>query len=168
MRARILVALQDRPLTPRQISPLMEDVPLGTLYRHLNILLEAGLIEVVRERRVNGTLERQFALVMAADYLDNTDREQLTAEDIVGLVSVLTGVVQAAFQRYIRDASLPLSEGEASFIVKSLYLTPEEYAQFRQQVIELLAKAGREPSPEYERRFFGYFSVPDPEQDPIE
>ena len=163
VRARILVTLHDRPLTPLQLAAHLEDVPLGTVYRHLNLLLDAGLVEVARERRVHGTVERQFALVEAASFLNDTDREQLTGEDILGLVSSLTGVVQAAFHRYVREAPLPPREGEVAFLVKSLYLTPEEYALFRQEVLALLAKAGRRPSPVYERRLIGFFAVPDPD-----
>lgn len=163
IRSQIIVALNDRPLTPRELASLMEEVPLGTIYRHINILHDAGVVKIARERRVHGTVERQFALVEAASFLDNADREKLTAEDITGLVTNLTAVVQSTFHRYVRDAQLPPSEGEVAFVVKSLYLTPEEYAHFRQEVIALLAKAGRQPAPQYARRMIGIFSAPDPD-----
>ena len=160
-RARILVALNGRPLTPRQVAAYLEDTPLGTVYRHLNILHEAGLIEIVGERRVKGTLERQFALVEAANFLTESDIERLTADDILGLVAALTGAVQAAFHRYTRQADLPIKPGTVAFVAKSLYLTAEEYAEFRQHLIGLFEKARRQPAPEYERRLIGFFSTPD-------
>jgi DNA-binding transcriptional ArsR family regulator len=163
VRARIIVALNDRPLTPRRIAALMEEVPLGTVYRHLNILLEAGLIKVVGERRVKGTLERQFAVVDSASFLTEKERESLTADDITGLVAALSGVIQAGFHRYTERVQLPPKEGEISLIAKSLYLTREEYDAFRRTLITLLGKVGRGPGPEYERRMIGFFSVPDPE-----
>ncbi len=163
VRARILVALNDRPLIPRRIAAQMEDVPLGTVYRHLNILLEAGLIKVVGERRVKGTLERQFAIVDTATFLTEAERTTLKPDDITGLVAALSSVVQAGFHRYTMRAEMPPKEGEISLIAKSLYLTPEEYREFRGHLITLLSKVGRGPNPQYERRMIGYFSAPDPE-----
>jgi DNA-binding transcriptional ArsR family regulator len=168
VRARIIVTLNDRPLTPRRIAAQMEDVPLGTVYRHLNILLEAGLIKVVGERRVKGTLERQFAIVDSATFLSEKERANLTADDITGLVAALSGVIQAGFHRYVQRAALPPKEGEVSFLAKSLYLTGEEYGVFRRHLITLLGKVGREPGPQYERRLIGFFSAPDPEFAPLD
>jgi DNA-binding transcriptional ArsR family regulator len=161
IRAQIVVALHDRPLTPRQIAAQIEPIPLGTVYRHINLLLDAGIIEVTRERRVYGTLERQFALKDAASYIDEKEREQLTAEDIVGLVTALTGVVQSTFARYVQSHQMPPAPGELAFVVRSLYLTPEEYAHFRAEFIQLISKTGRDSSPDYERRMIGLFSAPD-------
>lgn len=163
VRTRILVALNDRPLTPRRIAVQMEDVPLGTVYRHLNILLEAGLIKVIGERRVKGTLERQFAIVDSATFLTEKERETLTADDITGLVAALSGAIQAGFHRYTASARMPPKEGEISLIAKSLYLTLEEYGEFCGHLITLLSKVGRGPDSQYERRLIGFFSAPNPE-----
>jgi DNA-binding transcriptional ArsR family regulator len=160
VRARIITALSDRALTPREIAAEMPEIPLGTVYRHINIILDGGLIRIVRERRVHGTVERQFALVEEAAYVN---REQLTADDITGLVAALTGVVQSAFGRYTRHAALPPPDGEIAFVAKSLYLTRDEYAELRQTIIAYLQKTGRTPSADFERRFIGFFSVPDPD-----
>jgi|GEM_PF-1310426 len=161
VRARIIVELSDCPLTPLEIASRMEDIPLGTVYRHINILLEAGMIEITRERRVNGTLERQFALVESQAFLTEEDRERLTGDDILGLVTALIGVVQGGFSRYVQHATLPPQPGEISFVAKSLYLTQEEYQAFRNELTVLLQKVGRTPSPEYRRRLIGFFMVPD-------
>ncbi len=167
VRAQILMELNDCTLTPRQIAILMPDVPLGTVYRHINILLQAGLIKIVGERRVKGTVERQFTLVESASFLTESERNNLQAEDIMGLITVLTGVIQSAFHRYTLTAELPPKSREISFITKSLYLTKEEYSKFLQQLTSLLGKVGRQPSREYERRLIGYFSVPDVESNVI-
>jgi DNA-binding transcriptional ArsR family regulator len=163
VRALMMMTIDDRHLTPRQIAALLEGVPLGTIYRHLNILLEAGLVEVVGERRVKGTVERTFTVVASEVYLSPTDREKLTADDIMGYVSTLTGTVRAAFDRYTRKATMPPKEGDVAFLAQTLYLTPEEYAEFRQQMLSLLGKVGRQAGPGYERRMIGFFSVLEPE-----
>ncbi|MBB6049376.1 helix-turn-helix domain-containing protein [Armatimonas rosea] len=162
IRVRIVTALQDRQLTPRQLSVFLDDVPLTTLYRHINLLLEAGLLEVVAERRVHGTVERVFTVVEAATYLNDEDRASLTAEDITGLVGALTGAVQEVFHRYVRHAPLPPPEGDVSFLVRSLTLSEERYLALRQYLLELMrAESCEAPQAGEPRRMIAFFSAPD-------
>ena len=158
VRARIIVAFSDRSLTPRDVAGQMPEIPLGTVYRHINLLLDAGLIRVVAERKIHGVTERRFALVEQQAYVK---REELTAEDITGLIAALTGVVQSAFGRYVQHTPMPPADGAITLVAKSLLLTHEEYAALRKMVGDYLKKTGRRASPEYERRFFAFFSAPD-------
>ena len=151
-----------RSLTPRQLSAYLDDVPLTTLYRHINLLLEADMLKVVAERRVHGTVERVFTVVESATYLSEEDRAQLTAEDITGLVGALTGAVQEVFHRYVRHAPLPPAQGDVSFLVRSLSLTGEQYQALRQYLLELMRfEAGQVPTDDGPRRMIAFFSAPD-------
>jgi DNA-binding transcriptional ArsR family regulator len=162
LRVRIVTALQDRQLTPRQLSAYLEDVPLTTLYRHINLLLEAGMLEVVAERRVHGTVERVFTVVEAATYLTEEERSQLTAEDITGLVGALTGTVQEVFHRYVRYAPLPPPKRDFSFMVRSLHLSEERYQALRQYLLELMRmETSQVPQEGEQRRMIAFFSAPD-------
>lgn len=164
IRVRIVTALQDRQLTPRQLSAFLDDVPLTTLYRHINLLLEAGMLEVVAERRVHGTVERVFTVVEAATYLSEEDRALLTAEDITGLVGALSGAVQEVFHRYVRNMPLPPPPGEVSFLVRSLYVTEEQYQALRQYLLELMhSPCNQAPEEGEQRRMIAFFSAPDRE-----
>lgn len=49
--------------TVSSIREELNDIPPASLYRHIKILYEAGGIEVVRERKVRGTVEKTYALV---------------------------------------------------------------------------------------------------------
>ena len=158
VRARLVVALSDRALTPREAARQMPEIPLGTVYRHINILLDAGMIRVVSERKVHGVTERQFALIEERTFVN---REELTADDVTGLVAALTGVVQSAFGRYVQTTPMPPEDGAISLVVKSLLLTRDEHAALRQMISDYLKKTGRQPSDEYERRFIAFFSTPD-------
>ncbi|MEI6431730.1 MAG: helix-turn-helix domain-containing protein [bacterium] len=158
VRARIIVALSERALTPQSVARQMPEIPLGTVYRHINILLDTGMIRVVAERKVHGVTERQFSLIETQSYVN---REELTADQIIGLVGALTSIVQATFGRYVRDHPMPPEEGAISLLVKSLLLTREESMALRKTMQEYVQKTGRKPSPEYERRFIAFFAAPD-------
>ena len=59
VRLRVVQAfLGERVLTTSQIAGELEDVPLGSLYRHVARLAGAGVLRVVSERRVRGAVER--------------------------------------------------------------------------------------------------------------
>ena len=44
--------------TTKEIASYLSDVPRRTLYRHINFLVDAGVLKVKEERRVRGGLER--------------------------------------------------------------------------------------------------------------
>lgn len=63
VRMKIIQSLiNGKKFTVNQIAERVKDVPQATLYRQLNTLLEADLIEVVQENQVRGTIEKVYAL----------------------------------------------------------------------------------------------------------
>ncbi|HYT79398.1 MAG TPA: helix-turn-helix domain-containing protein, partial [Actinomycetota bacterium] len=63
VRLRILKAfLGDRALTTSQLAAELDDVPAGSLYRHVALLTKAGILQVVAERRIRGAVERTYTL----------------------------------------------------------------------------------------------------------
>jgi Helix-turn-helix domain len=53
-------------LTTTPLAAELDDVPAGSLYRHVALLTRAGLLHVVAEHRIRGTVERTYALRQAA------------------------------------------------------------------------------------------------------
>jgi DNA-binding transcriptional ArsR family regulator len=157
VRMRIVIALNDQPMTARQVAREMQDVPLATVYRHFNVLSAAGLIEIEDEQRVHGILERRFALVQGKSLIR---ANEVSPDEIVGLVGALTSAVQSNFQQFACNAAFPPREGEISAMASSLYLTDEEHEAIRNSIRELIGQKGQTASPERRRRFLAYFSVP--------
>ena len=162
IRARILLSLGDRQLTPRELASDLGDVPLGTLYRHINVLLESGIIEVVGERRVHGTVERTFAIKPGGSLLSNEDRDNLTPEELTGIVQVLTMTINSAFSKFASAAPRPYQDGQFSMLAQPVYLTTQEVEELRATMRNVISKTGRAPGPGLERRVIGFFSVQDP------
>ena len=79
VRWRVVQALIGRSLTTGQLAELMPDTPTTTLYRHVGVLVNAGVLVVTDERRVRGAVERTYALNTAAADADNEapDRDRL-------------------------------------------------------------------------------------------
>ncbi|MCI2974699.1 MAG: hypothetical protein MP439_01290 [Ferrimicrobium sp.] len=45
-------------MTTAQIASELSDIPMGSLYRHVAILVKAGVLQVVAECRRRGAVER--------------------------------------------------------------------------------------------------------------
>jgi DNA-binding transcriptional ArsR family regulator len=79
LRIRILAILEDRVASPSEIAEQL-DAPLGNVSYHVRQLAELGLISLVRETPVRGTLEHHYR----ADIRPRiTDKAWSAAPDIV-------------------------------------------------------------------------------------
>ena len=82
VRLRIVKAfLGERALTTTQLAAELDDVPSGSLYRHVALLTKAGVLQVVAERRVRGAVERTYTLRLFAARLDPDAVQAMTTEE---------------------------------------------------------------------------------------
>lgn len=162
IRLRIVTALQGRVLTPRQLHARLGDVPPATLYRHINQLLDAGVLAVVEERRVHGTLERRLAIPMLGDMIGPDEVQQMTGEEILALSTLLLGIMGESFQRYAAARPRPPRPREISLLVDTVFMSDDEYSDFRTALLALWQTALTRPeAPGRQRRQLAYFTVPD-------
>lgn len=60
---RIMTIMCDgRNRTTKEIAEILSEIPAPTLYRHINALIEGGMIVVKEERKVRGSRERVLAV----------------------------------------------------------------------------------------------------------
>ena len=92
--------------TASQLAKDMTEVPKTTLYRHINVLEQAGVISVVDERKVRGTIEKTFAINMEAM---ETEKD----EDIVlnNAFSFLMNVYGDFVKYFTKEETDPQAEG---------------------------------------------------------
>ena len=101
IRIQILIALSGNQMTSQQLADVLRDIPQATLYRHINRLAEAGIIEVVEERPSRGTIEKVYSVdtrssVVTAEEVSNTSKEDHMRYFIAFIATLLDD-----FSRYI-------------------------------------------------------------------
>ncbi|MFM2438764.1 MAG: hypothetical protein RLZ55_1589 [Actinomycetota bacterium] len=102
VRLRIVLALVgDRHATTADLAAEMPDVTTATLYRHVAALVEAGVIEVVSERRVRGAVERTFALRQGSAVVDSMAAAEMTPEDKASAFGVFAASLIAAYNGWL-------------------------------------------------------------------
>ena len=134
-RMRIVQALAScERLTASEIGEKINDVPRTTLYRHINILLEADILAVAQERKIRGSLERTLTLNM------NRLAEQSKAENLPQQAFGFLMNTYGKFERYCKSEHAASGNNKIFFNNTVLMMTDQEFDQFLLELQALLVK----------------------------
>jgi hypothetical protein len=139
VRLRIVQAfLGDRALTTTQLAAELDDVPAGSLYRHVAMLTKAGVLQVVAERRVRGAVERTYTLRLVAAQIQPDEVAAMTAaEHRQAFMAYVAGLL-ADFDRYFAGAACdPVHDG-VGYRMTAMWLTDAEYADFNRDLVSVV------------------------------
>lgn len=131
VRLRIVKAfLGDRALTTTQLVAELDDVPAGSLYRHIALLTKAGVLQVVAERRVRGAVERIYTLRLYAAQVPPGEATAMTSDQHAQAFMAFVAGLLADFDRYLAAGSPdPLRDG-ADYRMFAMWLTDAEFVDF--------------------------------------
>ena len=165
VRLRVVQAfLGDRILTTADLRAELPDVPPATLYRHVGTLAEAGVLEVVGERKVRGTAERSYRLVVEAASVDADSAAAMTVEDHRRAFRTFVAALLADFDRYAsaaEGATLDLARDGVGYRQVGLWLTDEEFATLVVDLRAVLqARTALEPDGVRRRRIVSTVFLP--------
>ena len=164
VRLRIVKAfLGDRALTTSQLAAELDDVPAGSLYRHIARLTKAGVLQVVAERRVRGAVERTYTLRMYAAQIQPGEARAMTLDEHAHAFTAYIAGLLADFDRYIASAPAdPVNDG-ASYRVAGMWLTDEEFMEFGRDLSAVyLDRLANAPGKGRRRRMIYTISLPGP------
>jgi DNA-binding transcriptional ArsR family regulator len=148
IRMRIIIALNDRKLTPKQLAAELKDVAPATLYHHLNLLTDAGITRVVEERLVRGTLrEKVYTLSDASTILSPDQIAGASKDELLQYFLVFVSKLIGDHARYL-DLKESGYYGDAGYQQHPVFLSDEEFVQFLQELnAALLPWLKKEPAP---------------------
>lgn len=119
--------------TTVQIGKELSDVPKASLYRHMRILEDAGLIQVVQENKKRGTVEKVYKL----NQENPMGSREPGKEEIGQLIhSSLLGIM-GEFQRYLKREDVDPRRDMISLSSVVLLLSDEEFQEFLGKMAEL-------------------------------
>src|ERR1700728_534486 len=135
VRLRIVKAfLGDRALTAKQLAAELPDVPAGSIYRHVARLTEAGVLQVVAERRVRATTERTYTMRLYAAQMQPGEIAAMTLDEHLNAFLAYVAGLLADFDRYFAtQPEDPVKDG-AGYRVEAMCLTDAELAQYLQEL----------------------------------
>jgi len=163
VRMRILQTLFDAdPLTTAQLRDRLPDIAPATMYRHIAVLADAGVLEVVNEKRVRGTVERSYRVRPEQAVVDPAARAAMTREDHQRAYTTFAASLMTDFDRYLahEDAD-PTSDGVV-YRQAAVWLTEEEFAALIEEIESaVLAQVGHARDDGRIRRIISLVVVPD-------
>ena len=129
VRVRIIHAMSGgRIRTTSDLCARLADVSKATVYRHVTLLTQEGVLEVAGEERVHGAMERHYRLSPARPLIDTALATSMTLEDHRrGFVAAMAALM-AEFNRYLDGDNPDPVADSVGYRQIPLWLTPEEVA----------------------------------------
>ncbi|RBY91008.1 helix-turn-helix domain-containing protein [Blastococcus sp. TF02A-30] len=162
VRLRIVQAfLGERTLTTADLHAGLPDVPTASLYRHVATLAEAGVLEVVGERRVRGAAERSYRLVPAAASIGPDAASRMDPEEHRRAFTTFVAALLADFDRYLTRGNVDLARDGVGYRQVGLWLTEDEFAELVADLRAVLAaRAANQPAEGRRRRLVSTVHLP--------
>lgn len=138
VRVRIIQQVGGRQQTTAQLRAALPDVSQPTLYRQVAMLVEAGVLTIVAERRVRGAVERTFALGERLAHIDHDGLRAMSDAQLRSAFLTFLGQVGRTFDQFLAADDPELREF-LGFGSGSLYVNTDDLATIQAGLMELLA-----------------------------
>jgi Helix-turn-helix domain len=166
VRLRIVKAfLGDRALTTAQLAAELDDVPAGSIYRHVALLTKAGVLQVVAERRIRGAVERTYILRLLAAQIQPGEAMAMTQEEHArAFMAYIVGLL-GDFDRYLAAGPPDPGRDGAAYRVAAMWLTDTEFAEFLRDLSAVTQpRLANAPGKGRQRRLLFSIMLPAPEK----
>jgi DNA-binding transcriptional ArsR family regulator len=164
VRLRIVKAfLGDRALTTAQLAGELSDVPVGSLYRHVALLTEAGVLHVVAEQRRRGAVERTYRLRPAAAQIQPDEVEAMSRDEHgLAFMAFVAGLLDD-FDQYVASDRFDPIRDRAAYRVAAMWLSDAEYTEFLGDLVAIARpRLANAPDKGRRRRIFYQVLLPAP------
>ncbi len=162
VRLRIVQAfLGDRALTTSDLRAELPDIPPASLYRHVALLVQAGVLGVVSERRVRGALERTYILRVAAASISLEEVERMSRDDARQAFIAFVAGLLADFDRYLARDQIDLLRDGVGFRMAGVWLDEAELTELMRDLARVIQpRLANAPRAGRQRRILGTVLLP--------
>ena len=142
VKCKLLLEIYSRgQATARHLSDTFGDIPQATLYRNLKKMVSDGILKVVEETQIRGTVEKTYALALNL----NEDFEAILAENsgtlyMQAFTQYFLGFAKQ-FREYCESPDINIKEDMSGFSLAHLYLSDEELTELVKSISNLIHTA---------------------------
>lgn len=167
IKCRLLIEILKRgEATAKQLAEQCADIPQTTLYRSLKRMTEDGVLQVVCETQIRGTVEKTYAATF-----DLNDAGTMTGDNAgkmylqMFLQYILTFAKQ--FQTYCNTPGIDIKQDRSGFSLSHVYLTDEELETAVTAISKVLTPLqNNKPAPGRKLRTIGVIVSPEQRSEP--
>lgn len=152
VRCKLLLEIYSQgQATAKHLADACNDIPQATLYRHLKKMLGDGILKVVEETQIRGTLEKTYALAFDI----NDDFGKILEENSGTLymqvfMQYILGFAKQ-FQQYCKAPDINIKEDMTGFSLSPLYLSDEELTDLVKNISDII-KTAKDNEPKANRK----------------
>lgn len=167
VRLRIVTHLINHPQTALELSKALPDVGQSTVYRHINKLAAAGLIDVVEERQAHSNVEKVYGVGLTQAHLTAEDVRDLSKDEHMQMFTVFAVTLLTQWEQYLDTSPQPdMQRDQAGYTQVALWLTDEEFTTLVEAINAAVGKAlNNTPGEGRTRRLLSTVVMPSPEQE---
>jgi DNA-binding transcriptional ArsR family regulator len=127
VRLRIVFAMYGgQTRTTADLCARLPDVPKTTVYRHVGMLAEAGVLEVASEERVHGAVERHYRIRAERTVIDADTAAAMSLDDHRRAFATGMAALLAEFNAYLdREGADPTAD-QVGYRQGVMWLSPDE------------------------------------------
>lgn len=162
VKCRLLLEIHSQgKTTAKHLADIYHDIPQATLYRHLKKMLSDGILQVVEETQIRGTVEKTYALAFHINDSMETMLEKNSGELYMQyFMQYLFGFAKQ-FQEYCQSPDINIKKDMTGFSLSPLYLSDEELTSLMTGLSQLIsAVKNNKPKPERKLRTIGIIVSP--------
>ncbi len=166
IRGRILMVLARRRMTTRQIAHALPDISQASVYRHVAVLAEAGVLQVVEEIPIRGVIERVYAFDEDAALVRPDEMTTAAPDDYLRYFQMFVDDLMQIYRRYAGQENAHPNRDGVAFWGEILHLTREERREVGEELRSVTRKRrDNEPRPDRLRYYIGRVFIPDSSED---
>ncbi|WP_442600808.1 helix-turn-helix domain-containing protein [Paenibacillus sp. KN14-4R] len=155
VRMRICQALirnKDEGLTPLEMVKIIKDIPQATLYRHIQVLLDAGVIRIIKEKKIRSVSQKYYVLNEAEMKLSTEEWKQVSNKKKLDYISYYQLSLLTQYQNYLTQIEeQKRTEDQATFALVELKLADEQFMNFQNELNDLMLKYYQTSNQNHER-----------------
>ena len=133
IRTRVIqLVANHKSMTVSAIADAMDDIPRSTIYRHVKILSENNVLIIVKEEKIRGTYEREYAFNYE---LMNTQDNKADQAAFAFLSNVFFD-----FNEYFKTPNANPTQDQIFLSKNTLLLSDDEFEKLKVDMYEVIKK----------------------------
>jgi DNA-binding transcriptional ArsR family regulator len=127
VRLRIIHAMRGgRTLTTSELCARLPGVSKATVYRHIDVLADAGILEIAGEQRVRGAVERRYRLRQDRASVSPETFKSVSREDHRRAFAAAMAALLAEFNAYLDHDDADPPADPVGYQQRGVWLTRDE------------------------------------------
>jgi len=162
IKCKLLVGISSRErATAKQLAESYSDIAHATLYRHLRKMTADGILKVVEENQIRGTVERVYAVSPEISLDAKKMVEENNGQAYMMLFTQFMMGLTEEFREYTSRPDINILQDGSGFTVAPIYAATEELEAAIIEIGKILTPlVGNEKTPERDLHNIAIITTP--------